>query len=226
MLFRSPAWFNQLAAIENPIRRELHLFTLLSGSRPTAIKMARPEHLDLTRRVLHIPTPKGGSKRAFDIPLSRQMITCLIRALRYGRFLHPFEAQHWIFPADSKSGHIEEHKERRGIEGEKARPQAKVALSKWGNDLRQTYRTVAAVAKVSEVDAKLLMNHAIPGVIGGYITRVKIVECHLREQQQVIADVIFAPILDKIRADRTLSRWLGPRATQNLVERAFNSHLS
>ncbi|SFQ26483.1 hypothetical protein SAMN05216330_12215 [Bradyrhizobium sp. Ghvi] len=37
-------------------------------------------------------------------------------------------------------------------------------LSKWGNDLRQTVRTIATAVGVSEVGAKLLMNHAIPGV--------------------------------------------------------------
>jgi hypothetical protein len=43
---------------------------------------------------------------------------------------------------------------------------------------------------VSEVDAKLLMNHAIPGVNSGYITRHKLLEDHLRAQQQAISDVI------------------------------------
>ena len=84
-----PDWFNELAAIENPIRREFHLFTLLSGSRPTALKTANPEHFDLKRRVLHIPTPKGGSKRAIDIPLSRHIILCLVRTIRYSRLMHP-----------------------------------------------------------------------------------------------------------------------------------------
>lgn len=66
--------------------------------------------------------------------------------------MHPNAAGAWLFPADSKSGHIEKHKEDRAD------------LSKWGNDLRQSYRTLATIAGVSEVDAKLLMNHSIPGV--------------------------------------------------------------
>jgi hypothetical protein len=40
----------------------------------------------------------------------------------------------------------------------------RATLSKWGNDLRQSFRTIATAAGVSEFDAKLLMNHAIPGV--------------------------------------------------------------
>ena len=31
-------WFSELAAMDNPVRREFHLLTLLSGSRPTALQ--------------------------------------------------------------------------------------------------------------------------------------------------------------------------------------------
>jgi integrase len=171
-------WFAQLAKLDNPIRREFHLLVLLTGSRPTAMKSVRPEDFDCKRRVLHIAKPKGGSKRAFDIPLSRQIIRAIIRVMRHGRKMHPNAAGAWLFPAESKSGHIEEHKEDRAD------------LSKWGNDLRQSYRTLATIAGVSEVDAKLLMNHSIPGVNSGYITRHKLLEDHLRHQQQAISDVM------------------------------------
>jgi hypothetical protein len=80
------------------------------------------------------------------------MILCLVRAMRFGRQMYPSQAAEWIFPADSASGHLVEQKEDRST------------LSKWGNDLRQSFRTVATAAGVSEFDAKLLMNHAIPGV--------------------------------------------------------------
>jgi integrase len=146
-------WFTELAAIDNPVRREFHLFTLLSGSRPSALQRLMPGHIDFRRRTAHISKPKGGKKRAFDIPLSREMVLCLVRAIRFGRRIYPSQASEWTFPADSESGHMAETKEDRDI------------LSKWGNDLRQTFRTVAASAGVSEVDAKLLMNHAIPGAL-------------------------------------------------------------
>jgi Arm DNA-binding domain len=67
-------WFMELAALDNPVRREFHLFTLLCGSRPTALQQIQPDHIDFRRRTLHIPKPKGGKKKAFDIPLSREMI--------------------------------------------------------------------------------------------------------------------------------------------------------
>src|SRR3979411_1170121 len=108
------------------------------------------------------------------------MVLCLVRAIRFGRQMHPSQAAEWIFPADSASGHLVEQKEDRGT------------LSKWGNDLRQSFRTIATAAGVSEFDAKLLMNHAIQGVNAGYITRHKLLENHLRCQQQAISSAVLA----------------------------------
>ena len=141
---------------------EFHFLLLLSGSRPDALKHARVEHLNFRTRILHIPKPKGGEEKAFDIPLSRAMIHCLVRVMRIGRVLYPARAQEWLFPADSASGHIAEHKEDRAT------------LAKWGNDLRQTYRTVAQTAGIADLDVHLLMNHTVPGVNAGYITRNKL----------------------------------------------------
>jgi site-specific recombinase XerD len=201
-------WFMQIAAMNNPIRREFHLLSLLSGCRPTAMMEVKPEHIDLRRRLLHIPKPKGGAKRAFDIPLSRQMILSLVRTMRFGRFLHPLEARSWIFPAESMIGHLVEQKEDREV------------LSKWGNDLRQSYRTLATIAGVSEFDARLLMNHAIPGVNAGYITRHKLLEAHLRGQQQAISDTIFASVGSAASESPIIESWIAPRASHRCIEEA------
>ncbi|RVD31831.1 integrase arm-type DNA-binding domain-containing protein, partial [Mesorhizobium sp. M4B.F.Ca.ET.017.02.2.1] len=168
-------WFTQLAALKNPVRREFHLFMLLSGHRPEAIRKARVEHVDFRARVLHIPRPKGGEVKAFDIPLSNAMIRCLVRVMRIGRALYGEQSREWLFPADSESGHMAEHKEKRDD------------LSKWGNDLRQTFRTIAQAAGVADLDVHLLMNHSIPGVNAGYITRNKLLSNHLRHQQEAIS---------------------------------------
>lgn len=173
-----PRWFAEAGRLRHPIRREFHLFMLLSGSRPGALMRARVEDLDLRRRVLHVPRPKGGAERAFDIPLSRAMIRCLMRAMRVSRTLHPAAAAAWIFAADSAEGHLTEHKEPR------------TKLFKWGNDLRQTYRTLGQAAGVSRLDMHLLMNHTVPGVNEGYITREQLVEDHLRKSQERISRLI------------------------------------
>ncbi|HEY3949154.1 integrase arm-type DNA-binding domain-containing protein [Phenylobacterium sp.] len=173
------AWIAQAGRLANPIRREFHLFVLLSGSRPTALKAAKLEDLDLAGRVLRITRPKGGARRAFDIPLSRQMILCLVRAMRASRMLHPKAAATWIFAGAGGSGRLSDHKEDRDK-----------VLGKWGNDLRHTYRTLGQAAGVPPLDMHLLMNHSVRSVNEGYITRSKLLDDHLRAAQQRISDHI------------------------------------
>jgi integrase len=173
------AWAKQLAAMPNPVRREFHLFCLLSAMRPDALSKARWEHLDIKRRALRVPSPKGGKRRAFDLPLSREMLHCLWRARKAGRVLHSNAAREWIFPAATPTGHLAEHRERRTV------------LSAWGNDLRQTYRGMAVAAGVDELSIRLLMNHALKDVSEGYLTVAAIRE-HLRAQQNRVSAYILA----------------------------------
>jgi hypothetical protein len=125
------------------------------------------------------------------------MIRCLVRALRLCRLAYPAQAQDWVFAADSASGHLVEHKEDRGI------------LPKWGNDLRQTYRTVGQAAGIGDLDIHLLMNHSIAGVNAGYITRGKLLTDHLRQQQEIVS----RKMVDAVRAhakrgETEVAKWL------------------
>jgi integrase len=190
------SWINDLRALKNSIRREFHLLLLLSGSRPDALKHAKVEHVDFKGRILHIPKPKGGEEKAFDIPLSRMMINCLVRVMRLGRVLCPMQACEWVFPADSACGHIVEHKEDRGT------------LAKWGNDLRQTYRTIAQTVGIGDLDIHLLMNHAVAGVNAGYITRSKLLSDHLRQQQETISRKMIDVVRGRVKCDeRRAAAW-------------------
>lgn len=84
------------------------------------------------------------------------MMESIFRLRRIAPIIYPETGRVWLFPSASPSGHLEEHKEKRTV------------LSHWGNDLRQTYRTLGQAAQISEVDMHLLMNHALPGVHPGY----------------------------------------------------------
>jgi integrase len=207
-------WFAELAALDNPIRREFHLFALLSGCRPAALRAMEPRHVNFRERMVHVPNPKGGAERAFDIPLSREMILCLVRAIRFGRQIHPTRAAVWIFPADSASGHLAEHREDRS------------ALSKWGNDLRHSFRTIATKARVSEFDAKLLMNHAVPGVNAGYVTRDKILQDHLRSQQQAISDAVFAALGNDRVENPNIRNWIAGGAVRRMILKAKEDEMT
>jgi hypothetical protein len=96
-----------------------------------------------------------------------------------------------------------EHKEARGV------------LSKWGNDLRQSYRTLAQAAGVSELDIHLLMNHSLPGVNAGYITRDRLLRNHLRQQQQRISELVVRS--GAVERDLSLVRWVGSAKVEEIV---------
>jgi hypothetical protein len=101
--------------------------------------------------------------------------------------MHEEHAREWIFAADV--GCIAETKEPGEV------------LAKWGNDLRQTYRTLAVEAGVSELDAMLLMNYKIPGVSAGYITRGALAR-HLRQQQEKLSRFIVQSLQPRTAARR------------------------
>jgi hypothetical protein len=192
-LGRLPAWGRQLAALENPVRREFHLLCLLSGSRPDALSKGEWGHVSVARRVLHIPAPKGGDERAFDIPLSRPMLYCLVRARRAGRILHRDQAQRFIFPALSEAGHLTEWREERE------------ALSKFGTDLRQSFKTMSVECGVGRLEAKILMNHKIDrDVHDGYTTTPELRE-HLHKCQARISAGMMARLVPAMGSALRLS---------------------
>lgn len=173
---RLPAWYEQLRSLPSPIRQEYHLFMLLSGCRKTALAEARWEHVDIKHRSLHIPKPKGGTARAYDIPLSREMLRCLWRARRVGRILSPDSP--WLFPsAESASGHIEVAQEKKGLAT--------------GHALRYTYRSLAHAAGANPYDADMLMNHKVPGMAGTYLSPTAAWR-RLLEVQETISRFIWA----------------------------------
>lgn len=144
------AWYSQLQEIRNPLRRELHLLLLLSGSRPTALCSMENANVHIEQRALYVPRPKGGEDRAFWMPLSTPMLECIERARQAGAAYYPKLAKKWLFPsADSRVGHITNHAEKK-------------TDFKKGNDLRQTYRNVCRKLKIPKITSMQLMNHKVP----------------------------------------------------------------
>jgi len=171
-------WYKRLQELCTPVRQEYHLFMLLCGCRKTALAEARWEHVDRARRSLHIPKPKGGTARAYDIPLSRLMRECLARVRKAGRKLCP--GSPWIFPSvDSKSGHLEVCQEKKGLAT--------------GHALRYTYRSLAHAAGANPYDADMLMNHKVPGMAGTYLSPAA-AWSRLLEVQATISEFIWRAI--------------------------------
>ncbi|WP_373043977.1 tyrosine-type recombinase/integrase [Vulgatibacter sp.] len=174
-------WGRAVLALENDVRRDLHLFMILTGMRRTAACEARVA--DLRQGALHVPRPKGGAARAFDLPLSRALQELLDRRAKVSRAL----GSPWLFPADSESGHVEEVKER-GLR----------RLT--GHALRHAYATLALEAGVPLAELRFLLNHSGGPVTFGYLHPS--LE-HLRGHQETAT----ARILDALGLDWQEGSW-------------------
>ena len=172
-----PYWWTQLQALPNPIRREMHLFTLLSGLRKNDVLTARWDRLNEQRRSPLVPSPKGGEERAFELPLSAPMLKCLERVREAGRTFFPDQAQEWIFP--TSGGRIAEVKE-----------DGRQKLSHTGHALRHSFRTLAAAAGIDRLRVKILMNHAIDHDVTDSYTNVPALFGSLMEAQEKISSFI------------------------------------
>lgn len=180
-------WHAAVLESENPIRRDCLLLMLFTGLRVGTARTVRWEDVDLEARKLRIPRPKGGTKRAFDLPLTPQLVALLKQRGEANQQLIadgllPEEAAAWVFPSTGKAGHIVEVEE--AIDGLDWKP----------HQLRSTFITYAAKLDVSPYKVKLLVNHALPSkrdVTAGY-TALDVDD--LRVPMQLITDRIVVDV--------------------------------
>lgn len=184
-----PGWWEAYQGMGNRVRAEFQLFLLLSGMRSGSLVDARWEHVDVRGRRLHVPAPKGGKAKAYDVPLTRPMLACLARARRAARVRSPNFADRIIFPGDptkakrgsnSFTGHMSKF----------ATKEPKLPCS--GHGLRHTYRNACIWAGVEESLSKKLMNHSQKGDIhsGTYGSREGIAPDLLDAQERISATLM------------------------------------
>lgn len=175
---------------ENDVRRDVWRLGLFTGLRRTSACSIRTEHVDLANKTLHIPSPKGGSDYAFDLPLPNYVVTLIRKRIEANG------DSIWLFPsATSASGHITEPKEPRIV--------AQMALET-GYDkltfhaLRSTFISVAGGLELPPYTIKLLANHALPqsgDVTEGYMSL-------LAEQLRKSMQRISVELIKHVRAGR------------------------
>lgn len=167
-----PRWWAMVCSLNNPVRRCMHQLGLFSGLRPGRLVTLEKDWVDLDHRAIRIPRMKSG--RRFDLPLSNRMLSIVNEVLEVGTAL--YGENPYVFPSRSNDG-------RRVIAT--ATWKEKALPSETGHILRHTYRSVAKLADVDDVDAKLLLDHKVQGMDGVYLSERALFGRLLKQQSTI-----------------------------------------
>jgi integrase len=169
-----PAMWRALEAIEDPIRRCMWETLLFTGLRSGDVKSMRWSNLG-EDGVLQVPSPKGGSDRAFSLPLPRYLLQRLEELRQHTAPL----ASDFAFPsATSREGHITEIRRSSNFDYHP-------------HQFRHSLRSYGLLAGVDEQVIKLLLNHKDASVTGGYLTKAVVVE-PMRKGIEAISEVLLS----------------------------------
>lgn len=165
-----PAWWAQVATIDNPVRRDLQWFLLMTGLRATDAATVRWEHVDFEEGTIHRPKPKGGTDRAFTVPLAVWTVELLRRRQEENKQLFPDGDGGWAFPSRNGRGDVAPVRSPRI---QKYEDGVKMDAMPSPHRLRHTFATACHEAYLREIDLKILMNHTLPSqdknVTHGYV---------------------------------------------------------
>ena len=134
------------------------------------------EWLHLEDSAISIPKMKSGEP--FDLPLSKYMVGLVREALQLGDMLFP--GTPWLFPTRNKQGQVK----ATATWSERTLP------SQTGHILRHTYRTIAQRVGIDKIDARLLLDHKVPGIDGVYIHEKALFDKLLASQEQMSSSIL------------------------------------
>lgn len=171
-----PRFYEGVLNLPNPIARDYLLFLLFTGLRRREAASLKWDYIDFTQQVIRLPAANTKAGRKLDLPMTDVIHDLLVARRAMGR------EGPYVFPADSRSGHIEEP----------AHPLDLVAnatgIRVSAHDLRRTFVTAAESADISPLALSALVNHSLGrDVTSGYV--VMTAE-RLRGPAQRVADCI------------------------------------
>ena len=97
-------WWEEVQRAESPIVQGYWRFVALTGLRENDAKTAR--HDNMRNGWLHLPQPKGGRDKAFDLPLSDQALEVVRDMPRMGDWVFPGQSGHIVNPKPPAIRHL------------------------------------------------------------------------------------------------------------------------
>jgi integrase len=168
-----PIFYKAVCALPSPVARDYLLLVLFTGFRRNEAAALRWDEIDFKERVIRLPAARAKAGKKLDLPMSDFVHDLLVARRSIG------DAK-WVFPANSKSGHLEEPKFPLKMVAEACGITVSV------HDLRRTFITVAESTDMSVNALKALVNHSLgKDVTEGY---VQMSAERLREPAQRVTD--------------------------------------
>jgi integrase len=133
--------------LPNPIARDYLLLLLFTGLRRREAATLRWDCVDFSARIIRLPAASTKAGRKLDLPMSDFVRDLLVARRAAGDTV-------WVFPSNSKSGHIEEPK----FALQQVAATSGIRVS--AHDLRRTYATIAESTDISVLAPKALSTTA------------------------------------------------------------------